>query len=61
MDNNLKLLDKIYYFLDSLQVRANVQYANDGDIKQAIHHIFFEIDNFFLKLEEEIKFGESSI
>jgi len=59
MENN-KLLKKIYAFLDDAKTRAYIQYAKDKDARKVVQDIFFEIDNFFLGLEEEIEVEELS-
>lgn len=53
-----KVLNKIYIFVDDAKIRANVQYATDLSAKKVIHDIFYELDAFFMKLEEEIKIME---
>ena len=50
-----EIINKIYSFLDSAKARANIQYAGDKEARDVVHNIFYELDNFFITLEEELK------
>jgi len=52
---NAKLLNKIYAYINNAKNKAYLQYANDKVVKEVIYHIFWELDNFFMRLEDELK------